>query len=240
MRKWIAAIGLLVLALAAWGRSQVTHAETPVAPQRTIDVVGKGTIEAKPDTAIITLGVTALADTPSAAFKEASKIMNQIADALTSQGVKEDDLKTSELNLGAEYNWTQEKGQVLKGYRATSNVTVTTQNLDQVPAYIEAAVAAGANQMSSLSFTVKDPEALMDQAMDLAADDAKAKAERVAKRMGSGISQVLRISVMDNSGSVRGPMAYEAKGMADGAAPMPVFGGTSQFTVTISATFELK
>lgn len=239
MRKWIAIAGLLVLAFAAWGQSQVSHAETPTAPQRTIEVSGRGTITAKPDTAVVTLGISRLSDTPSAAFKEASKTMNEIAKALTSMGVKEDELKTSELNLGAEYEWTQEKGQTLRGYRATSNVTVTTQKLDDVPAIIEAAVAAGANQMSSLSFTVKDPEALLEQAMDLAADDAKAKAERVAKRMGSGVAQVLKITVMDDTGIVRAPMAaYETKAAADGA--MPIFAGTTKYTVTISASFELK
>lgn len=241
MRKWFALAGILVLAFAAWGTSQVGRAETPApaAQPRTIDVVGKGTITATPDTAVITLGISTIAEGPSAAYKDAATIMANIATTLTEAGLKQDELKTSELSLGAEYNWTQEKGQVLRGYRATANVTITTQQLDKVPLFIEAGVLAGANQMNSLSFTVKDPDTLLDEAMDAAADDATAKAGRVAKRMGANVSKVLKITVMDDSGSYPRPvpMAYEAK--ADSAA-MPVFTGSSKFTVSISATFEIE
>jgi len=215
--------------------------DTASVPQRTLDVVGHGTVLAKPDTVVVTLGASALADTPTAAYGEVAKALTRVSASLKELGVEDEEIQTHELNLGAEYNWTQDKGQVLKGYRASTTIAITTQKLDAVAALVEAAVGAGANQLQSISFTIKDTEALTNQAMDLAVDSAMGKAERVAKRMGASIAGVVRVNVMDqNSGPVvRAESKFAAAPMADGAS-IPVFAGNNRIEVTVSATFELR
>lgn len=243
-------IPLVLLALAAVAvpgtsiagdTGTVRSGDAVTVPQRTLDVVGHGTIVAKPDTAVITLGASALADTPTAAYGEVAKSLTRVAASLKELGLRDEEIQTHELNLGAEYNWTQDKGQVLKGYRASTTITITTQALDSVAALVEAAVTAGATQLQSIRFTIKEPEALTNQAMDLAVDNAKGKAERVAKRMGANIAGVIHVNVIDqNSGPViRAEAKMEAPSPA-GTASMPVFSGTNQIEVSVSATFEIR
>lgn len=244
MRRWIVILSVLVLALAAVGAG-VGLAEDPAAKpqtQRTLDVSGRGTIKATPDTAIITVGVSSLADTATEAYRQTAKAANELAATLKQFGVKAEEIRTTELSLYPEYNWTQEKGQVLRGYRSATSLSVTTQDLEGVGLLVETMVGKGANSLQSIRFTVKDPEKLIEQATDLAVDNAMGKASRVANRMGTQVIGVLRVSVMDTGGSMERPMpaAYETKSAMGADAAMPVFGGTSEYTVTISATFEIK
>jgi len=75
-------------------------------------------------------------------------------------------------------------------------------------------------------------------------EDAKAKAERVASKLGAKVVGVYRISINDGG---RGPIMYDAgMGFAPegkmAAAPMavPVFSGTGEYTASVSVTFEIQ
>lgn len=244
MRRWILAASILVLVVAAaFGSAGIGLAEDPASPAtapRTLEVTGRGTVSVTPDTAMITVGASSLEKTPSEAYRATSKVMANIAAALKIMGVDEKDIKTTQLNLNAEYNWTEDKGQVPTGYRASSSVTITTQKLDQVGALVDAAIDAGANQLHSINFTVKDPEQLLSQATDAAVDNALAKANRVAGRMNTMVVGPLKVTVMDGSGSVVRPVPMAAPAEKMASAPMPVFGGSSDYTATVSVTFEIK
>jgi len=248
MRHRFAWIGLvllggIVLAATAFA-PKATNAETPAPIQRTLDVTGQGKLTIKYDTAQITLGVSDLVETATGAYQSMGKKMDTVAKALMETGVKEDDIKTGYISLNAEYDWNKEGGQTLRGYRANNTITITTQKLDTVADLIQIAVDAGANTMQGVQFTVKDTDALLNQALDLAVADAKAKGERVAKALGTEIAGVYRISVQDNG---RGPVMYDRGGyMTETASAMkaapaaPVFSGTGEYTASVSVTFEIK
>jgi len=247
MRKYLALLSVAILTVAAIGGttlSQRAHANTDSpgsATVRTIEVVGRGSITVKPDTAVITIGVTALSDSPTESYKEVGRILAKVTTALKGMGIKDDDLATAGLHMGAEYEWLQEGGQKLKGYRTTTSLTITTKQLDAVAAIIETTVDAGANQLQGIRFTVKNTNALVEQATNLAADDATAKASQVANRMGSAVVRVMKITVMDNGGS--SIPYYGPEMMMKGMAPMDaiqVYGGESVVTVSIAASFEIK
>lgn len=173
-----------------------------------------------------------------------SQDLINIAGSVKSMGIKEEQIETSLFNLQAEYNWTEEAGQVLKGYRATTSLSITTQELDKVAALIQQAVSSGANQLSGIRFYVKDTDKLMEQALDMAVDDAKAKADRVAGRLGAKVVSVKNISIYDNGVSMYSqPMYDSGRGAAmvkADAAPAPVYGGTATFTARVSVTFEIQ
>jgi len=248
MKKRLALIPLLLAALLVVGGLFPSPSNAEAATQsteesRTISVTGQGRLTVKPDTATLSFGVTELKASPSEAYAALSASLNKISPAVKSMGLKDEQIQTSLFNLSAEYTWTQDKGQQLVGYRATTTLTVTTQDLDKVAALIQAAVDAGANQLNGLSFSVKDTDKLLESALDLAVDDAKAKAERVANRLGAKVVRVMSISVMDN-----GTPMYTNRGSKDlaygeampAAAPAPVFSGESTFTASVSVVFEIQ
>lgn len=217
-------------------------AESDPAP-RVLTVTGRGEIQVAPDTAVITVGVSQLRPTAGEAYNAMSQDLVKIADAIKAMGIKEDQIKTSLFTLSEEYDWTEKDGRVLKGYRASTNLSITTQELDKVAEIVQTAINAGANQMNGISFYVKDSAKLLEQVLDMAVDDAKAKAERVATRLGAKVVRVNSVSVNDSGASIIPVrVAAENKGLMDmvAAAPAPVFGGTSDFSASVYVTFEIE
>ncbi len=234
--------GLLILGIAAFlPQAAPVHAAEDGTPVRTLSVVGRGELEVKPDTAVITVGVSEVKPTPIEAYNALSDSINKVAEALKAKGVKEEELQTSMFQLAAEYNWTQERGQELVGYRATNTLSITTQDLDKVAELIQAAVQAGANDLRGVTFQVKNADKLLDDALKLAVADAKAKAELVAGELGAKVVRVHSVSVQDQGASlVKARAGFNMDGVAAEIAPVPVYAGTSTFSATVSVTFELQ
>lgn len=234
-------IGLLVFGIAVSSSPSTSLAAEADPSERTLSVTGQGRLDVSPDTAVITLGVSELNASPSEAYSALNTSITKISEVVLAQGVKKEQIQTSLFNLNAEYNWTQDKGQVFSGYRATNTLSITTQDLGQVASLIQVAVDAGANQLNGISFSVKESDKLLEQALDLAVDDAKAKAERVAGRMGAKVARVQTISIQDQGipiyRNAKADMSVAAEGAA---APMPVFSGTNSFTASVHVVFELQ
>jgi len=245
-RGFVAALlaGLLVASLAFF--APPVHPAKAAETQdtaRTLTVTGRGQLDAKPDTAVISLGVSELRSTPIEAYNALQASITKIAEAVQAMGIKEDQIQTSIFNLSAEYDWSQEKGRQLVGYRATNTLTITTQELDKVANLIQAAVEAGANELNGVSFSVKNSDKLLEEALKLAVDDARAKANLVAGELGAKVARVQSVSVQDQGVSLVRAKA-EAQGMRmDGgaaAAAVPVYSGTTMFSAAVSVTFELE
>lgn len=204
-----------------------------------ISVTGQGVVIAKYDTAQITLGVTALEQSPLAAYQTMARDINKVVEALRAAGIKDEDMKTGTFSLYAEYDWT-DQGQKLRGFRATNTLVVTTRELDKLAELVQTVVSAGANQLQGITFLVKDTDKVMGEALNLAIDDARAKAERAAARLGATLGRPLSVTVSDGGRSYVpwAKMADAAQAAAE--APAPVFSGTEEFTVTVSVTWELK
>ena len=230
-----------MLVAGALGQPGVSFANTETAAAaRTLEVTGRGLVMTKHDTATISLGFNSVQENAVSAFNTMAGSMNDVAVALKQMGIKDEQIMTGTLSLQPEYEWLKEGGQVLKGYRAINTVSITTQELNRIAEIIQVAIGAGANQLNGISFAVKDGDELIEQAIDMAVDDAKAKADRVAKRLGTEVVGVVRVSIQDEGRSM---VKSESVGRADaGPAAMmaPVYSGTGEVRATVSFTFELK
>lgn len=243
LRRHLAtAAGLVLLGAAAFtlapGAPRAAEAPAEPAP-RLLSAVGRATVEARPDAARVSFGVSHLAPAAATAYGQVAETSQRIIAALREQGVAEAEIQTTGLSLQPEYQYDKEGVQHLRGYRATNNLTVTTRNLAAVGSLVDTAVAAGANSVGGIAFFAWDSAALVQEALDRAVDDARSKAERVAGRLGAAIAGVQRISVMDEVGGGPPPVPFE-RAAAPMLAPMPVLGGTIRFQVSVSADFILR
>jgi uncharacterized protein YggE len=231
-------LGSLVVVLALWQPNR-TLAENTTPLQRTLEVSGMGLVKTTYDTATITLGVTTVKESPSAAYSSVGQTADAIVAALRKQGVETLEMKTSQLSLNAEYDWQKEGAQRLIGYRAATNLTITTQALDKVAVFVQAAVDAGANQLQGVSFSLKDAGTTAQIALTQATDDARAKADIVAKRLKTEVIGVTKVTV--GSSNNPGPIPYYSgmtKSAADSA--IPVLSGSFEYTANVTITFELR
>ncbi|OGL89105.1 hypothetical protein A3H75_00195 [Candidatus Uhrbacteria bacterium RIFCSPLOWO2_02_FULL_51_9] len=213
-------------------------------PEDQFSVTGEGRVFAPPNIAEITLGVrTEKAQTAQAATKDNVEKMNRVIEAIKKAGVEAKDIKTTDYQLYADYNYTQNQGRELTGWNLSQSVRVKIRNLDSIGDVIAKATAAGANQADSVSFTIDDEEELKKQARAEAIEKAKAKAEELSKAAGIKLGKV--INVYENY--TPPPITpYYYKGEADGMGgggdipPPSLQPGQNEVVVNVTLVYKVK
>lgn len=210
-------------------------------PQDTLNISATGEVEAKPDVAEASFGVMSEGSDPQKIQDDNSSKINKITDFLKNTGIKEDDIATENYNLYPRYNYTDSK-QVLDGYTLTQTVNVKVRDLKKVGDILKGVVQNGANNINGLTFRIDDPESLKQEARKKALENAKAKAEDLAKVAGVRLGKVVNFSESDVS--MPYPVMYDkampAVGMGGGGAAPDVQPGITTVTASVSVTFELK
>jgi uncharacterized protein YggE len=202
----------------------------------TLSVTADGEATALPDQARITLGVTTQAPAAAEAFSANAAQMSKVVAAVAAAGVAERDIRTSQLSLNPQYAYRQNQPPQLTGYQATNEVQVTVRDPKRLGAIVDAASAAGANQVQGISFVLKDRAAAEEAARTAAVQALEAKAQSYARAAGY---KVVRLVTLSEGGApaVIQPRMYAAQTTA--AAPTPISTGETAVRVTVSGLYEL-
>ena len=197
------------------------------------------TVKAKPDLAEVSAGVTTQAPTAVAAMQANAKAMDAVVQRIKALGIAPEDIQTTGINLGAQYDYDQStQRQVFRGYQASNRVSVTLRKIDRTGAVLDALVAAGATDIGGPNFSIDNDTSSRAQARKAAFDKAQAQASEYARWAGYSGVRLLSISEAVNPGR---PMPYaEARvAMAADMKQTPVEPGLVGTAVTISVTFEM-
>ena len=229
MKRIALAAGFLLVAAALVGvlRTEGASAVDPPAATDTVTVSGTGVVNAVPDEAEISAGVESRAPTAKAALAANAAAMRKVLDALRAKGGK--DVTTQTVSVSTSFD---DQGQP-NGFVA-SNVASAATSLDGAGALIDAAVDAGANTVYGPALSRSDADELYRDALEKAVEDAKGRAEVLAKAAGR---EVGRVTAMTETGASESPLfAKEAMAARDST---PVVSGPQETTATVSVTFEL-
>ena len=161
------------------------------APQHSIVVAGQGSVAARPDRAQLSFGVSSDAKSASAALRANAAEMTKVIAALKAQGIAAADLRTDLVSLSPRYS---QNGETVVGYTATNSVSATVRNLAKIGAIIDAAVGAGANQVSGPDLVRSSATALYRVALRAAIADARGKARTIAAASGLHIRRITDVS----------------------------------------------
>jgi uncharacterized protein YggE len=208
--------------------------------QKTISITGAGVASATADQATLNLGVEVTKDTAGAAINENANLMAAVIEALKDQGIDEEDIQTTNYNVYAQYDWTED-GRELVGYTVSNMVQVTVRDIDNVGNVIDAAGEAGSNTINGISFGLSEEKMaeLKTAAYILALGDAQDKADLIADTLGLSITGVQ--SVTENSYTpVRTYMEYAESGMdmaISSKAPTPIVSGDLSVSVNVHIVF---
>ncbi|MFA5358452.1 MAG: SIMPL domain-containing protein [Patescibacteria group bacterium] len=159
----------------------------------TIAIQGMGKVVVVPDIATFNIGLVTNRLTVAAAQKENTDKMNNITKALKDLGIDDKDIKTSNYNISPDYRWDGNRS-TLAGYIVNQSVTVKVRDLEKVGDIFAKAGELGANDVSGLQFTVDDQEEFKAQARSKALNNAKVKAEALAKDLGIKLGKVVNFS----------------------------------------------
>jgi uncharacterized protein YggE len=228
----IAAAALVVAAFAGiLGPSGARGQTATEATSGGVTVIGTGSATLAPDRATFSFGAASQAKTASAALAASSQAMARVVDALRRAGVSKSDIQTSDVSLSPR---TNESGDLIVGYTASNTVTATVRKLVEAGAVIDAAVAAGANQMYGPNLVAADQDAAYRSALKAALAEARAKAETLAGSSGLTLG---RITAIDENGTPS-PVPLSAGDTAKGSA-VSIELGTQHIEATVSVTFAL-
>jgi uncharacterized protein YggE len=204
-------------------------------PPPAISVTGEANISVAPDQAQIDGGVTTDAKTAREASDANNAAMGKVLLALKGTGIEEKDYQTSRLSLQPQFAPNRAGPSPIVGYRASNRVTVKIRDVTKVANVIDVLVAAGANDIGGIHFSVTQASKYLDEAREKAIADARRKAEIYAKAAGVTLGEP--ISVSEEGAPVplhRGKMAAP---MAAGA---PVAQGEETLSVTVLVSWAIK
>lgn len=209
---------------------------TPAAlAQGTMTVQGVGSVKVDADRAGINLGVREVAQEVVTAQSQVNERIAAIVDALKAMGVADDAITTNGLGIYPNYNY--DEGETISGYTAYNNIYVTVTDVNNTGAYIDAAFAAGANSLDYVEFSASDTEKAAAQALTLAVESARDKAQVIADAAGVKLGGILEIR--DGSDSVYEGALY-ARNAVESDAGTSVMASKQTVSAAVSITFALE
>ena len=211
-----------------------------ISQDRSIEVTGEASVEATPDFAKVTLGVTTTDKNAGEAMAANAKATNALIATLKDEGLAAADIQTSGLSVSPNFaNRAAGSSEppAITGYTVGNMVAVTVHDLARLGALLDKAVGSGANTMYGVSFGENNVSGLLDKARPLAFADARRKAEIYATAAGSRIGRLMELS--EQVGGPPMPFPRRVYATTAMAVPTPVEAGQDKLTVTVTARFEL-
>jgi uncharacterized protein len=231
---------LLSIALAAGvlsGCAAVApSASTATGSQRSITVLGRGTVSAAPDLAQANVGVETLAATVADASQQNNAKMTAIIAQLKELGIADKDIQTSNFSINTERSGPAESA---VQYRVSNMVEIKIRDLNKVGQVLDSVVQAGANQVWGVSFTIEDQSKLEAEARGKAVENAQQRAAALAKLAQVQLGSVLEVSESGATGPVVRTDLALAKGMG-AAGDVPISNGEVQVVFQVQVTYGIK
>ncbi len=216
--------------------SQDSRAPNDPVPQ--IAVTGRGEVKVSPDRATIQVSVQTRAATAAVAAAENANKQQAVLAALRSLGLTNDQFSTVGYNVYPEQRFDQGKEPVIIGYNVTNTILVDVRKLTQVGPVIDAALAHGANSISSLQFYASNTEAARRSAIAAAIEKARADADAAARAARGTLGSLLEINVSSYSPRPPQPMMQRAVAGGMAQADTPINPGEEILSVEVSTRWK--
>ena len=202
-------------------------------------VVGEGKLEVTPDTAYVDAGITVNnSPTVGEAQSTIDAVNNKIIEAMKNLGIEKADIKTS--NYSVNPNYTYDNGQnKINGYNGNATIQIRVRNTQIASKVIEEATKAGANQIQGERFVVDKPEKYREEVRNIAIQNAKDQAAKMAKNLGIKLGKV--VNIVESVPSSNEPYRYAALPMTGGGVSdqgVNIEQGSQTLTSTVTLYFE--
>ena len=233
------------------GLKEYTYIGGQGVPQNVISVTGKGEVFANPDIATFSFSVVETAKTVKDAQDSATKKTNTTLEKVKSFGIEDKDIKTNDYSVYPKYEYTNQmctatvcppSRQILTGYEVSQTVIVKVRKIEDAGKVLGSIGDTGVTNISGLSFTIDDEDALNRDARAKAITEAKTKAEALAKDL--GVSLVRIVSFSEDGNGYPMPMAYaKMDSMSAGVATAPtpeIPAGQNKILSNVTITYEIR
>jgi uncharacterized protein YggE len=231
LTKKLIAIPVVVLVAAAAFALPASAAT----PERYVTVNAEGVVQVTPDAVRINASVSLVAGTSALALSKTSTAAAKVRAALVAKKIATKDIKTTSISVYPEYNYTQDKGSVQIGYRASQSFEVIVRNAASAGAVVDDVVAAAGDDVQIQGATpfVLDSAKATASARAAAVANARAKAKSYAELLDVKLGKVTYL--VENSS----PVSYTPlMGVAKAADSMATEIDLGNQDVTVSITIR--
>lgn len=224
-----------------------------------ITLSGHGEVYGSPDIASVSFSISKDAKTVKDAQDAVAKVEKSALDFLRENKIADKDIKTINASFNPKYEYQQKicpqtmgadgmmttsyycggGKQVLTGYEAHESITVKVRNVDDAGKIMQGLGALAVTDLNGPNFAIDDEDGLKAEARKQAIEDARSKAEVLAKDLGVHLGKILSYS--DNNSPM--PMYYDGGMMASemsksASAELPK--GENLVSSDVTITFEIR
>ena len=216
-----------------------------------VSTSGTATVKVDPDKVTVTIGVESQGLTAEEASAKNAELMAKVIAALKQLGIADDQISTSWYSLYPVYEYKSPPcieiypqppecapRSEITGYRASNSLSVTLDANEDVGAVIDAAVAAGANNVNGAYFFVSQErqEALREGLIADAIANARSRADKAADAVNMSITGVKSINISD----AYFPVFYRDFAQEGSGASTPILPGQQQVSMNVQVTFLMS
>jgi uncharacterized protein YggE len=204
-----------------------------------IEVSGDGEAQVAPDKATLNLGIETQAKTAGQAAGDNGALAQKVRDAIKAKLDDKGVMWTGGYSLDPVYSQPRDGGEPkIMGYRAVNSITIETGALDLVGPLIDAAIGAGANQVNSLEYGLRDETKARNDAIAKASESARAQAQSLASALGIKLGPVIKASTIAEARPV--PVFAKAAMPMIRSGATPVEAGQITVPATVSLIYEIQ
>ncbi len=188
-----------------------------VTPANTISGNGQATIDVIPDLVSVYFTVQTEGETSEEANSENMQIVDDLIINLLMEGLERKDIQTQNFNIYPNYEWANGQ-RIGDGFIATHSLKIelSTEDTDKIGSIVDAGITAGAG-ISSINFELSQEKQskYKAEAIRLAAEDSKLKAEALAEGLDKRLGRL--VSVSDSNFGYNPWVMYASSGAVEDA-----------------------
>ena len=231
--------------------AEICELEIDEAIKSVVSTSGTATVKVDPDKVTVTIGVDTQGMTAAEASTKNAEMMEKVLAALRALGITDDQISTNWYSVYPQYEYRSPpcieiypqppecvpKSEIT-GYTASNSISVTLDADEDVGKVIDAAVAAGANNVSGAYFFVSEErqQEIRDGLIEKAIDNARSRADKAAGAVNMTISGVKSINLND----VYFPVFYKDFAQEATGASTPILPGQQQITMNVQVIFFMS
>lgn len=177
-----------------------------------VSAFGTSNIKVTPDEVSVYLNAEANAESAQMAQAKQNVISDSILNELIKLGIDRKDIQTQSIQVYEDYSWESGK-RTFKGYKASQQFVVKSDNFALTGQIVDSAVNAGA-LVSGINFELSQEKQneYKKQALEEASKDARSKAKATAEGLGKGLGRLVEVQSQDFGYS---PWAYYSNAQMD-------------------------
>lgn len=207
-----------------------------------VQVTGRCEMQVVPDRGRVSFTAENQFKDQKEAVKKTNAQINQLKEKIKALKLQGLELKTTAYNVLPVREYEKEVW-VQKGTRASMTLEVTTSDIPRLGEAMTEASKVGIQIASELQTYLSNAKTKQEylKCLDIAAEDARAKGQQLAKKLGFKLGDVIKL--IESPQPVIPPMPVRGMMMAKSAGAMEsasVEAGQQQFTTTIEVSFRIK